>query len=321
MDIKRKAHTWHNSIKAYFGFRKKIRIILTGGLGNQLFQYAAARAIAFKKEADVCFEISAFRKDKFYQRQFNLSAFEYPSTLPVYVKPFVSKTFARLRDMRQKKWFMDGFFSLFGYIERTLTFDKDLMDDQPWFSQTMVGYWQDERYFRDYRDVLLQDLRPGKRFSPRNETIARYINDLECPVAVHVRYNHEVKSDDNKTQDDRRAANVSAVWVGSRYYDLAHSYLISTVKSPSYIVFSDNPSWVKENLTMFNDRLVLEAGRGEDWEDMLLMTRCKHHIIANSSFSWWGAWLCEDNEKVVIAPKDFLYTPSLPTSWIAIDPR
>lgn len=322
MYMYKKNESWRNNLKFYSRLRKKkIRVILTGGLGNQLFQYATARALALKNQSDLCFEVSAFRHDRFYQRRFSLAAFEYPSKLSVCVHPFLNKVFSRLRDWRQKKWGIDGFFSRLGYIERTLTFDQDLLDNQPRFSQTIIGYWQDERYFRDYRATLLRDLRPSKIFSSQNEIIARYINELECPVAVHVRYNHEVKSSDHKTQSDRRTADISAVWVGARYYDRAHNHLASIINSPNYIVFSDNPSWVKENLHIFKDSLVLESSRGDDWEDILLMSRCKHHIIANSSFSWWGAWLCDDDEKVVIAPKDYLYSPALPTSWIAIESR
>jgi hypothetical protein len=95
--------------------------------------------------------------------------------------------------------------------------------------------------------------------------------------------------------------------------------MCSKVQSPSYIVFSDNPSWVKKNLPIFKDSLILEQDRGEDWEDIMLMARCKHHIIANSSFSWWGAWLCKYSQKVVIAPKDYLYTPAVPDEWVSID--
>lgn len=312
---------WLIDCGSHFRRQKKIRVILTGGLGNQLFQFALGRSIAYRTNSQISFEISSFKKDDFYQRNFSLVAFQYPARVKTHIQPRVNYIFTKLRELRQKRGLFDDIFSPFGFIERSLGFDPDVVDDYPRLSQTLIGYWQDDRYFRDVRDILLRDLTPCKNLSPQNELIDRHIRELKSPVAVHVRYNHEVKSGNPQTLDVRRAANLSLVWVGSKYYDLAVDYISSITVSPNYIIFSDNPKWVKENLTIFKNCLILETGRGEDWEDIVLMSHCKYHIIANSSFSWWGAWLCDHQKKVVVAPKNYLYTPALPTEWVAIDVR
>jgi len=299
--------------------KNRVLTLLTGGLGNQMFQFAVARAVALKNVATVAFEISAFKNDNFYQRTFSLASFQYPATVPTKAHPIINKIFIKLRDLRQRNYLFDYFFSLLGYIERTLKFDSTIFERQPLLSSVIVGYWQDERYFRDYRDILLRDFLPTKSFSSKNCQVKNYIDSCETPIAVHVRYTHEVKSSDPNAVEARRASNLAAVWVGARYYDLATEHVSSLFKSPRYIVFSDSPSWVRANLSIFKDSLILDSGRGEDWEDIMLMASCKHHIIANSSFSWWGAWLCQYNEKIVIAPKDFLYTPAIPDEWVAID--
>jgi hypothetical protein len=305
--------------KSRLSSRKTVLTILNGGLGNQMFQFAIARAIACRNNAALAFEISAFRTDRFYQRNFSLMSFRHPATVPTSAQPIINKIFTKLRDFRQSNHLFDYCFSLIGYIERTLKYDANIIEQKPFLSHIIVGYWQDERYFCDYRDILLNDFLPTKNFSPANCKIKEYIDCCETPVAVHVRYNHEVKSDDPNAIGERRALNVASVWVGAKYYNLALQRMCSKVQSPSYIVFSDNPSWVKKNLPIFKDSLILEQDRGEDWEDIMLMARCKHHIIANSSFSWWGAWLCKYSQKVVIAPKDYLYTPAVPDEWVSID--
>lgn len=313
---------WLNYLGFIFRRNRTVNVVLTGGLGNQLFQYATARAVSIRNGYNLSFEVSSFKKDLFYKRRFSLGSFYHPSTVSHYNTPIASKIFAKLRDFRQKKYlFSDRFLSLLGYIEKSLYYDFSPLTEHWRFSHTMIGYWQDERYFLAHRDTLLIDLCTIRELSPKNKAIADYIRRLDCPIAVHIRYNHEVKSGQGEPLETRSAIDLCSVWVGSKYYELATDYLFSIINSRDYIIFSDNPGWVRDNITIFREGLILEDFRGDDWEDIFLMKLCKHHIIANSSFSWWGAWLCEYDEKIVVAPKNFLYTPAIPASWIAIDPR
>ena len=106
------------------------------------------------------------------------------------------------------------------------------------------------------------------------------------------------------------------------YYFRCIEYLASTIKDPHFFIFSDDPKWVRDNLKLpYPTTIVDHNGVEKDYEDLRLMTQCKHHIIANSTFSWWGAWLCENPKKMIFAPQKWFVTDEpntgdlIPEGW------
>ena len=113
-------------------------------------------------------------------------------------------------------------------------------------------------------------------------------------------------------------AETKGLALSARYYNDAIREIEQRVSNPEYFVFSDYPQWARENLTF--DRIdtlhVFENDRGPDYEDMALMSHCRHHVVANSSFSWWGAWLGRSQSQVAVAPRNARLMPNIPLAWI-----
>lgn len=107
------------------------------------------------------------------------------------------------------------------------------------------------------------------------------------------------------------------------YYAKAIQMIRDSLNSPSFFIFSDDPKWLREQ-AIFKGMNIISNTKNKDWEEMYLMSQCSHHIIANSSFSWWGAWLAENPDQIVIAPKkwfndeSFERTDKIPDDWIRI---
>lgn len=156
------------------------------------------------------------------------------------------------------------------------------------------GYWQSARYFKD-GDQTIRDLFAFRPFlSDRNHEIARTMGAVNS-VSLHVRRGDYADNFMNLLKHGLCPLN---------YYEAAIQYITKHVKNPLFFIFSDDIDWVRENLKVKSDIHFIDHNRGmESYNDMRLMSLCKHHIIANSSFSWWSAWLNPDKEKIVIAPQ------------------
>ena len=173
----------------------------------------------------------------------------------------------------------------------------------------LMGYWQSERYFRDNRDLLLKEFTVDVQTEGINAETTYQISRT-CSVAIHI----------------RRGDYVGTRYHGlcsPEYYERGMETMARTIGSPHFFVFSDEPEWVRENFsTAYPFTVVGHNDPDEPVPDLALMKLCKHQIIANSTFSWWGAWLNENPRKVVISPKRwFSDLPSdsiIPDEWIRI---
>lgn len=177
----------------------------------------------------------------------------------------------------------------------------------------LQGYWQTEKYFAHVSDLIRKDFSFRIPLSETDDKIAKDIVSHNS-VSVHIRRGDYLK--------DRRRADYEVCTI--TYYRRAIAYIMEHVKNPVFYVFSDEPEWGKQ-IGIFPEGTVFISGHNGDqsYIDMQLMSLCKHHIIANSSFSWWGAWLGRYEQTIVVAPKIwFRYRERpdiIPQNWIKID--
>jgi Glycosyl transferase family 11 len=262
---------------------------LAGGLGNQLFQYAAGLALAESRRARLLLDLSLYRRDKL--RTYALDAFAVePSFVP---RPWASLmgTFDRRLVGRAMKTLMP----VVGWhyvLDRGQGCDATVFP--PGGSLVLEGYWQSENYFAGVADRV----RAAFRFrDPPDAANAACLDRIAAgpAVAAHVRRG-----------DYASAPEITATYglCGPDYYRAAADYLQQTVPNARYFVFSDDPDWAEQHLRWPGPSEVVRHNVGKrDADDLRLMAACDHFVIANSSFSWWGAWLANKPDKVVVAPK------------------
>jgi hypothetical protein len=168
----------------------------------------------------------------------------------------------------------------------------------------LTGYWQSEKYFEPIRDILLRDFTLVAAPCPHASELLERAREPHV-VALHVRRGDYVK--DARTHEFHGVCTIE-------YYREAATRIAASVIEPSFLVFSDDPDWVRSNLRLdWPTTYVTHNGGCSPHQDMWLMSQCSHHIIANSSFSWWGAWLCQSKEQCVIAPARWFTDPKLDT--------
>ena len=290
-----------------------IIVRLSGGLGNQLFQYATGRALAIRNQVQLVVDDRVFLADTF--RRFCLPVFnaEYvlASELPA-AEDLLPPS--RKRWVQFLYWRITRGRSLRFVRERTLLFDPAIPKIGP--NVYLHGYWQSEQYFCDLESVIRNEL--TFRVSPSNENL-RWLTDIgsATSVSVHVRRGDYVA--------DAKASRIHGT-CSLDYYERAAEEIAGRLKmSPTFYVFSDDPEWVQKNLRLrFNVRYINHNDDAHNYEDLRLMSACQHHIVANSSFSWWGAWLGTHPNKTIIAPRVWFNDPSrndsslVPTDWIRL---
>jgi hypothetical protein len=200
-------------------------------------------------------------------------------------------------------------------IQEGLDFDHRLLDLQLYKNIFLEGYWQSQNYFIDIEKIIRQDLIIKPPSDEKNKAYASMIGKSES-VAVHLRF------------FDMPGNNMGHNLV-REYYLRAINIIEREIEDPVYFVFSDQPGLVGSLLPISNDKLVIvHHNHGDEaaYADLWLMTQCKNFIIANSTFSWWGAWLCEYPTKKVIAPGFKLFGQItswgfeglLPNEWVKI---
>lgn len=203
------------------------------------------------------------------------------------------------------------------HIERSLGFNSEAL----YFSDGsyLSGYWQSHLYFESVREVIANDLRPIESLSDASEKIDKLIAN-ENSVAIHVRRGDYVSLP--------AASNFHGV-VSLEYYSSAIMEAKKRVMAPRFFIFSDDLPWCIDNLPLNQEELVLVDcnDSAHAWQDLILMGRCKNHIIANSSFSWWGAWLGDQKlgrERFVAAPKKWFVGKEnnlrdrVPAHWVLL---
>lgn len=271
-----------------------ICVRLEGGLGNQLFQYAAGRALALKFETELLLDLSTLNKlnHRVTQRKFELEHLNHVGRI------LTEHESSLLSWLRYAKSFSSLISPWLAYVERDVGYNAAFkaLPDQSY----LIGYWQSYYYFADISKQLMIEFMPRNALSPMSLSIADSI-DSTTSVALHVRRGDYVTL--------ASATKFHGV-LPSSYYEKALAQLYMCINAPKVFVFSDDPEWCRANLKLGNGATFVTHNVGANsWEDLVLMSRCRHHVIANSSFSWWGAWLADqhwaDPLRVVIAPANW----------------
>ena len=175
----------------------------------------------------------------------------------------------------------------------------------------LCGYWQSERYFQPFSDVIRKEFAFRSPVVGRNQDLAQQIAGCQA-ISLHIRRGDYVS--------DRKTSQLMEV-CSDFYYRAAIRFIADRVEQPVFFIFSDDLVWAKQNLHLAAPHVFVEHNSGsESYRDMQLMSLCRHHIIANSSFSWWGAWLNPSTNKIVIAPKKWFAGPTdtsdlIPSGW------
>jgi len=265
---------------------------LMGGLGNQLFQYAAGRALCARHGAELILDDTLLqrRHAAVTQREYALDPYRIRART-------VTRQEAALvgrRVGRPWRYFYEiGLLKApFGYYREPHTeYDPKLSLVSGKF--IMEGYWQSERYFADIAEELRRELQPVAPLGPVAGACLERIKQRNS-VSLHVRRGDYVSVASN-------AAHYVAC--DMRYYRSAVAMVAERVPDPVFFVFTDTPQWVTENLSInYPMVLVSQPDALPAYDDLRLMSSCAHNIIANSSFSWWGAWLNPNPGKTVVAP-------------------
>jgi hypothetical protein len=277
---------------------------LQGGLGNQLFQYATARAIAHKRHCSVLLDHSWFTKE--YEdvtpREFLLAKL-HTKGIPTSLESIVKKP-KRIRKIFQSLWPT----STYIYTEKChYKFDSQLERAPTFATQNLylIGYWQSYRYFESIKKILQAEI------SPKIPLDAHYQNYLKQILAstsamVHIRRGDYV-----------HLASASKVhgFIGLNYYERGMTTLLERNPDIHFFVFSDDPDWAKENLPYQERITFIQSLENSDAviQELELMTHCQDHLIANSSLSWWAAWLGKSSNNIVICPSH--WTNDLTINW------
>ena len=271
---------------------RRIVLRLAGGLGNQLFQYAAASRLASAN--DVPLELdpyTGFAADS-YERSFRLAAFNIqnpildPGECQVLAGAYVvSRKFRRYREQQLQKWAKRNF--------------------DPWFyglkirsTAVVEGWWQSDRYFFDIAPALRKELRLRLPLTANGQKVAERIAASGVSISVHVRLMQQFSGGGNQVSKRK------AVVLSPDYYREAVAFIKSVRGAATVFLFSDNPEAAKA-LQFPCPVEIVSSESAPDYEDLFLMSQCDHHVIANSTFSWWGAWL-GDSRGIVCAPRVFV---------------
>jgi len=286
---------------------------LNGGLGNQMFQYAAGRRLAYTLSADFKIDITGLESNKL--RGYALDCFNTqltfttPSDLKLVNKGNASRL-ARIKKIICGDWHRSR---ITCYKERHFHFDPIVLSLSD--NSYLDGYWQSEKYFLDVADIIKNDFTFTSTPSETNQSMAEKILNHNA-VAIHIRRGDYI-ADPN--------ANKIHNTYNIEYYRKAISNILGKVNDPHFYIFSDEPDWVKNNFIIDSPTTyVSHNNESTCYEDMRLISLCKHQIIANSSFSWWGAWLNSNPDKIVIAPQRWFNVTEtdtsdlIPNSWLKI---
>jgi hypothetical protein len=264
---------------------------ILGGLGNQMYQYAIAKSIAVKNNDSFKLDVSGFESYSLHNG-YRLNLFNIDGDVATHEDIVSLKGHSTVVHKVLKKlniYKVDTF-----YREKEITlFDKEVFNYSDLY---LDGYWQNELYFQDIRDILLTEFTLKDGISKSMISIQEQIENSES-VSIHVRRGDYLNHPDVGVLD-------------VDYYKRAVKLIAERVKSPTFFVFSNDIQWCKDNFTFIDKCHFLEEG-GTELDDMTLMSKCSHNIIANSSFSWWGAWLNNKSNRIIIAPK----------KWMAINPN
>jgi len=289
---------------------------LVGGLGNQMFQYAVGRALAHR--LNVPFKLDKTPFDTYELHEYALGHFR------------IREQFATQDDLDRVDRFRGwkrrtcsaavacltlGAVRPIPYVtENGHNFDSGILDVT--HNAYLVGYWQTQRYFTDIEQIIRNEFTPRATLDQLNQSCADTIGATANPVSLHVRRGDYVSDAETTAKHGLCLPD---------YYERCLQLLKQKVSDPHVFVFSDDIDWARQALPIDCPATYFgHNGPDRNYADLVLMSRCRHHIIANSTFSWWGAWLNGGRDKLVFAPDRFFDDPDrndadlVPADWIKV---
>jgi len=299
-----------------------IFVRLFGGLGNQMFQYALGRHLAIKNRAELIVDTTHFEhiprnREYFVKREYDLDVFDMDVEI-LEPKNANGLPYYSEKNTHRIKHFVKTYFNLYKYLDNYqilressgFFFDKEILKSGK--NAYLIGYWQNEKYFMDIEKQIREDFTIKKTLAESVYSLAMEISGTNS-VCLNIRRGDFVN-------------NPTHGFVGMEYVLKAVDYIRRNVDIQRIYIFSDDIEWCKENLRFeIPYSFVTHSYAGSKFSSYLyLMTKCRHFIIPNSTFGWWAAWLSENPEKMIIAPKQWVNIPGLdasgiiPEGWITI---
>lgn len=269
-----------------FYLKNKMKIIeIKGGLGNQMFQYAYGRSLMIKKNKNVIFDDSFFENNSSdTKRLFCLNNFNLNNSINF--------------NNKKENIFLKNLRKIYSKITGN------------------YGFYQSEKYFKNIENIIREEFALKNPLTDKSKKWEEKINLSPISVSIHIR-----RGDYINNLETNKYHGVC----GIEYYKKAINLLENKIgKNFEIFIFSDDIEWAKNNLS-FNQQInFVSSPEIPDYEEMYLMSLCKHNIIANSTFSWWGAWLNKNPDKIVIGPNQWFAKKIsdnldiLPSDWIKI---
>lgn len=287
---------------------------LTGGIGNQLFQYAMAKSVALRGKTELFFDIRSFQWDELRTFKLDQLGLDYKIVSNEMVEYLKSNPLSYYQRLKKQLGVIEPYYKHSYIKELSFQFDDNFKKFRS-KNVYLEGYWQSQKYFESIRLHILTEIQFGLSANISGKYLTKILKERES-VSIHVRrgdyaHNPETASYHGLMNFD--------------YYKKAIDLIKTKLNHPYFFVFSDDKAYVKELFGDFNNLVIIEECE-RDIDDLCLMSNCKHQIIANSSFSWWGAWLNQNQNKIVIAPNQWFNDVSMqlqtkdliPSRWIKI---
>ena len=289
-----------------------ITTVLRGGLGNQMFEYAIGRSLAIKNKTKLYLDLTELKKDKkrvFELYHMNIESEVLNNNLSNKIKHHL------IKKLRTKK-------KLFKFLELFMNFKYLLEKNPPNYNRHVLeqrgnlyldGYWQCEKYFKDIREIIISDFNLKEKLNENNKLFLNKIKNSNS-VSLHIRRGDYVT--EKHTNEVHGTCSFD-------YYKKSIDLISKSVNDINIFVFSDDLEWVRKNLHTNQKTFLVDANDANSgYNDLILMSNCKHFIVANSSFSWWGAWLSKNKNKIVCAPKKWFQKMNegdiVPKTWVRI---
>jgi hypothetical protein len=281
---------------------KKIFMRLSGGLGNQMFQYAAGRALALRHNATLHLDIDGYEAHNNNKRSYELTNFNISGTVycsnytKFWWKNKISKIILNIRGLSYKE-------------------PNDFIQDDNFFKikigSYLQGYFQSFHYFQDIESTIRNEFTFKRNLKSESDRyLVGLLNDIEQreSICVHIRRGDYL-------------ANDSLNICGLKYYNEGLKIIAERINNPHCVVFSDDIDWVAKNFKpSLPTTLIYPTADHPSSLYLELMSSCKHFVISNSTYSWWAAWLASNKTKIIVAPKlwqrNFAGQGLIPDGWI-----
>lgn len=284
---------------------------LYGGLGNQMFQYAFGKNFSIHYKIPIILDITSL----FQYRKYELDIFKLDVNFATKEDLFLFDR--RNLSLKQRVLFKikDGFLKPW-YIFENEGLELFTFPDKVPKNVMISGHWQSEYYLKNIESAIRRDFLFPSITKESNKIVSSLIHQTNS-VSLHIRRGDYLWDQTNK---------VHGV-LPLEYYRHSIQYIREKVKNPDFYIFSDDEEWVKENLAIEGKVYFITGNENtQAYVDMQLMSYCKHNIIANSTFSWWGAWLNGHAGKIVLAPRQWFADPAknslhenmVPKEWIRL---